>query len=540
MSSIKKYVVVISALREELGYLLSDASINWKDAQENDSGVWYYEGLLKNTDITIIAASALEMGLTTTAIVATKLITKFNPILIIMIGICAGRTGRQVRIGDIVIPYKIIHYQFGTFERNKINQKPLTEETNQELYSLALSLANTDILDDIDTNFVGDKPTEGNLKCLCYPMASADWVVKDTTKLDETRFQDQDVIALDMESYAVVRAANTLKVPYGAMIIKSVSDYADSEKSDRFRAYAKFTSSSFLIKLLLEFNKTRDASVLEFSVSNPITHISADSKILILSAQSQDINYLMQSRFFSKEWGEIVDGNEHRYYTNTLNSANIIATSMSKSGLTEAAIITTRSIEGFQPKLIIVIGTCGGRKGKVKIGDIVLPNKVFHYQYGAFRDGQIDSELRVSYLDDRLLGFIETLSEERNKEVRRQIHQSFRSVAPHKRYPSTLSALYIAPMASADLVVKDSIALGTAISLDRKVVAIDMEGYAIMRAAKHSYAHPGVLIIKAVADYADRNKDDTYRSYASYASVSFCISLLHEVTSKLFHQSKKA
>ena len=51
---------------------------------------------------------------------------------------------------------------------------------------------------------------------------------------------------LDMESYSVFYAAMHATEPKPkAIVIKSICDYADSEKSDQYQKFASYTSSRF-------------------------------------------------------------------------------------------------------------------------------------------------------------------------------------------------------------------------------------------------------------------------------------------------------
>ena len=66
------------------------------------------------------------------------------------------------------------------------------------------------------------------------------------------RSQLRRTVALDMESYAVVYAAENAAAPRPIpLIIKSVCDYADAQKSDQYQKFAAFTSCEFA-KLLYE------------------------------------------------------------------------------------------------------------------------------------------------------------------------------------------------------------------------------------------------------------------------------------------------
>ena len=62
----------------------------------------------------------------------------------------------------------------------------------------------------------------------------------------------RETIGLDMEAYGVVYAAQNATAPRPkALVIKSVCDYANNEKSDQYQKFAAYTSCEFA-KLLIE------------------------------------------------------------------------------------------------------------------------------------------------------------------------------------------------------------------------------------------------------------------------------------------------
>ena len=62
----------------------------------------------------------------------------------------------------------------------------------------------------------------------------------------------RETIGLDMEAYGVVYAAQKSTAPRPkALVIKSVCDYANNEKSDQYQKFAAYTSCEFA-KLLIE------------------------------------------------------------------------------------------------------------------------------------------------------------------------------------------------------------------------------------------------------------------------------------------------
>ena len=85
------------------------------------------------------------------------------------------------------------------------------------------------------------------------PMACGSSVVANNLVLKkQIHSQLENTAGLDMESYGVVYAATNASEPKPyPIIIKSVCDFANSEKSDDFQKFAAYTSSEFA-KLLVE------------------------------------------------------------------------------------------------------------------------------------------------------------------------------------------------------------------------------------------------------------------------------------------------
>src|SRR5712692_3640427 len=102
-------------------------------------------------------------------------------------------------------------------------------------------------------------------------------------------------------------------------------------------------------------------------------------------------------------------------------------------------------------------------------------------------------------------------------EIQKSVSRGFKS-------PNAILQFHIGPMASADLVVKDTQKFGEAIEADRKTVRVDMESYAFLRAAKLALTR-WAFVVNAVADFVDLRKYDDYREYAKYVGTEFAVRL---------------
>ena len=193
----------------------------------------------------LVHAKISEMGMTAAAATAMKVIFTFRPRYLIMVGIAAGVVKEHLedqRYGDVVVPNVIWNYSAGKF---------VSPEMAQIQYGnmgfLPRSTMET-IPEEIMPYLRKAAESEEN-PCHVYigPMACGSTVVANRELLDKQIYtQYQNTAGLDMESYAVVYAANHANDPRPIPIIaKSVCDFADSRKSDDYQRFAAYSSCEF-------------------------------------------------------------------------------------------------------------------------------------------------------------------------------------------------------------------------------------------------------------------------------------------------------
>lgn len=283
----------------------------------------------------------------------------------------------------------------------------------------------------------------------------------------------------------------------------------------------------------LIFRKIQDAlSLLPIETASRMHGGSHDKKqdetngkpeIVIISALDEELDYLYEQPL---QWSEPrlqSDGINYRR-ARFIKDLDIIAVSARSMGLTATAILTAKVLKEWKPSIVAMIGICGGRKEKgINIGDIVVANECFHYQFGAFENGKIHRELRVENVDSQIIDLVEHLT--RRTKILLDIQQS---LPRGFKKPNTMLQCHIGPIASADLVVKDIEKFGEAVEAERKTLAIDMESYAFMRAARLADTR-WILVLKSVSDFADAKKDDEFREYAKYTSASLLMTILESL-----------
>ncbi len=245
-------ILVVSAIPDELDYLLN-MNLSWTKPVLYASGNTFRFGKIGNK-LRIAAVSANSMGLTPTAITTATALLECKPKLSLMIGTCGGRSEKGLAIGDIVFTDQAFHFQYGSSVNGKLVPEMRVETVNPQLVAIAEHLARktqtlTHIQNAIPLGFPGAKTV---LQCKIGPMACSDLVVKDRRKFSDAVKADRKTISVDMESYAFLKANNHQQTTWAA-VIKSVTDFADENKNDDYREYAKYTAAQFALRFIDAF-----------------------------------------------------------------------------------------------------------------------------------------------------------------------------------------------------------------------------------------------------------------------------------------------
>ena len=202
---------------------------------------------------TLVHAKLGEMGMTAAAATAMKLIYEFRPKYLIMVGIAAGVALDEVTeqmYGDVVVPDVVWNYSAGKFVSP--DQADITFGDLGFLPRSTYAMIPEEVIP-----YIREAMNSEENQCHVHlgPMAGGSTVVANRKVLEkQVHSQLRTTAGLDMESYAVVYAANHATKPQPVpLIIKSVCDFANSEKSDDFQKFAAYTSCEFAKLLYTKF-----------------------------------------------------------------------------------------------------------------------------------------------------------------------------------------------------------------------------------------------------------------------------------------------
>lgn len=250
-------IAVVTALfSPELSAVL-DLNYGWTERRLADDLTNYHFGSFDRDGqpVQILAASAGRKGMPSAAALASKIVERFRPKYIFMLGICAGVRGKT-GLGDVIVADP--SWDFGSGKMSEAEDgspvflaAPYQKALNPIVSQLAMNLASKAETAKSITAVWGGATPAGNLAIRVGPMASGAAVLAHSGAVLPIAAQNRELIGVEMEAYAVMAAADYAVGPQPTPVaIKSVCDFADAQKSDDWQAYAAFTSARFFDRLV--------------------------------------------------------------------------------------------------------------------------------------------------------------------------------------------------------------------------------------------------------------------------------------------------
>lgn len=250
-------IAIITALRSTELEAVLNLPYSWESKFIQGDSTPYHFGRLQIHDksVSIVAASAMRKGMPSSAALASKLNSIFRPKYMLMLGICAGIEGK-VNFGDIVVASPTWDWGAGKSINNEDGSPvflsaPYQMSIDSGIHQLATEISkDTVLLNRIEKDW-GEPTPSTKLKAYVGPMASGASVIADDFSVTNISNQHREIIAIEMEAYAVMAASEYAPLPKPLpIVIKSICDFANPEKNDDWQRYAAYTSCMFADELI--------------------------------------------------------------------------------------------------------------------------------------------------------------------------------------------------------------------------------------------------------------------------------------------------
>jgi nucleoside phosphorylase len=193
------------------------------------------------------AASQLSPGMVSSAVLATKMIERYRPKYLVMLGIAAGFPGRNVRPASVLIATFVTDYQKGKIDAKGFHPEGEGIPLDMELKG-KFNRTKDEILAEMNRELdVSTKPIDARLG----PIATGSQVVASQDIMEGIRNTLRKAVGVEMEGFAIFHAAAEAEIPRPIpMLIKSVADFAVN-KNDKHQRDASLTSAYFFLKFAL-------------------------------------------------------------------------------------------------------------------------------------------------------------------------------------------------------------------------------------------------------------------------------------------------
>ena len=206
---------------------------------------------------------------------------------------------------------------------------------------------------------------------------------------------------------------------------------------------------------------------------------------------------------------------------------------LTRMGGVSAALTTRRLLDYLSPQLVVLVGIAGGiRKQDVKLGDVVMPGEIYEYEaVKVTPEGERNNSLITPVAADLYARVKMWDSDRWRARISRQMPSVDRRWCARlrRRISGQQIALHFdEAMASGHKVIADEERANSLTLMSRKTSSIEMESFGVAEACRQAHLQTPFLVIKAIADYADAVKDDSWRAFCCAASADLLTTLLIE------------
>lgn len=196
-----------------------------------------------------------------------------------------------------------------------------------------------------------------------------------------------------------------------------------------------------------------------------------------------------------------------------------------QAGLVNAAVTVTLCIDRYKPSVVGMSGICGGFHERANMGQLFVSSMAYEYQSGKWAsDGFLQEPYQVSTDHITLTGLNSLIN---NENLIEELESGFKGKRPEEAYKPKVGIF-----TSGSAVIADQKFMTQIESTHRKVCALDMEIFALHRAAQLSPYKPPCICAKTVVDLCNEDKNDDIHSYGSHISARFMIKAIANFWSK--------
>lgn len=248
-------------------------------------------------------------------------------------------------------------------------------------------------------------------------------------------------------------------------------------------------------------------------------------RILIISALEKELQPILEAidSPLKPRNMEEVDGRKYFIYEVSA-TLTVICTSFLGMGQLNAALAVKDAVKHYGVSKVILTGICGGIDKEMKYGDIIISDQIVDYELAKIKPDDLQVRWNVYRSDFELVQSMRMFKSD-------SWSSYLKRVFPDSKYkkPSVYSGIVL----SGNKVVANYEEIKRFKKTWAKALAVEMEASGIAAALYQMENAPSFVMVKAICDFADSEKNDDWQEYAAYASAIFVLNYIFTESASL-------
>jgi nucleoside phosphorylase len=212
---------------------------------------------------------------------ARDVIADLRPKKIILVGIAAGLNS-EVQLGDVVVSEQIVDYELGKATYSGVTPRWSVYRTDPILLDRVRNFRSFDWLQAI--SIARPDGTESSASRVCEGVVlSGNKVIADEKTAGALSSVWKRAAAIEMEGAGIAAAVYQAESPPAFLLIKGISDKADSKKDDTWQAYAADAAAAFTMEFIKSSVQPTDTVIIPPEVALYSTEQELDQRALRLA-----------------------------------------------------------------------------------------------------------------------------------------------------------------------------------------------------------------------------------------------------------------
>lgn len=250
MAQTRADIVIVVALRTELDAVLGHIQNAEKVVVPQSDNRVYYVGTVASGSARpyrVVVTLLTRMGNLEAALAANDAIHLWQPSTIAVVGIAGGLRPKEQEYGDVVVANQVYYFEEQKLTARGPEVRPRILEPAQKLLQRALNYDDTAWLRLLPTSvrLHGRSP-----KVFIAPIASGEKIFASRNATDSLTRVVPKVAAVEMETAGVAAAAIGAVRQVALLVVRGISDFADSQKNDNAHTLAAQTAAAWTFGFL--------------------------------------------------------------------------------------------------------------------------------------------------------------------------------------------------------------------------------------------------------------------------------------------------